>query len=151
MSDNKFKQFFTHKGPLLEAQTHIAVTLEPEQVIPSQDCPQGSPFCDTQFVSWDGEFMLVYKTLRAFTVQMKNKKDLDYQQCWMKQKLQVIDHNNSLFLLWCQKTFPTKSPVPRGIWIAKMLWLELKIMYKKMQCICCSASHLIGGGAGRRS
>lgn len=38
---------------------HIVVTLEPEQVTPSQYCPQGSPFWDTQFVSWGGEFMVV--------------------------------------------------------------------------------------------
>uniref|UniRef100_A0A0A9FU88 Uncharacterized protein n=1 Tax=Arundo donax TaxID=35708 RepID=A0A0A9FU88_ARUDO len=37
----------------------IVFTLEPEQVIPSHDCPQGSPFWDTQFVNWGGEFMVV--------------------------------------------------------------------------------------------
>lgn len=49
----------TYKNTKSKISAHIAVTLEPEQVIPCHDCPQGSPFCDTQFFSWGGKFMVV--------------------------------------------------------------------------------------------
>jgi hypothetical protein len=48
-----------------ELSPHIVITLELEHVIPSQDWPHGSPFCEAQFVSCDGEFKVVYKVLRA--------------------------------------------------------------------------------------
>ena len=50
-----------------ELSPHIVITLELEHVIPSQDWPQGSPFCETQLVSCDGESKVVYKVLRAVT------------------------------------------------------------------------------------
>jgi hypothetical protein len=48
--------------------TYISVTEEPEHLIPSQESPQGSPPLDFQSLSWEGEFKLVYITLRAATV-----------------------------------------------------------------------------------
>lgn len=44
---------------------HISVTLLPEQDMPFQDSPQGSPSFAFQFVSWPGEFRLVNMPLRT--------------------------------------------------------------------------------------
>jgi hypothetical protein len=47
--------------------TYIAVTDEPEHVIPNQDWPHGSPPFAIQPVSLVGELREVYNTLRAET------------------------------------------------------------------------------------
>lgn len=49
---------------------YISVTDEPEHLIPSQESPQGSPPLDFQPLSFEGEFKLVYITLRAATAQV---------------------------------------------------------------------------------
>lgn len=51
---------------------YISVTDEPEHLIPSQESPQGSPEppLDFQPLSFEGEFKLVYITLRAATAQV---------------------------------------------------------------------------------
>lgn len=48
-----------------KTEPHISVTLLPEQVMPVQDSPQGSPPLAFHFVSCPGEFRLVYRALRT--------------------------------------------------------------------------------------
>lgn len=48
---------------------YISVTLEPEHLIPFHEPSQGSPPLDFQPSSWDGEFILLYMTLRAETAK----------------------------------------------------------------------------------
>lgn len=52
----------------LGLKIYISVTREPEQVIPFHDCPQGSSPFAFHWVNWEGEFKLVYKTLKAEAV-----------------------------------------------------------------------------------
>ena len=52
---------------------HIAVTEDPEQVIPFHDSLQGSPPLAFQPCSCPGEFMLVNSVLRAVTARQKEK------------------------------------------------------------------------------
>lgn len=52
---------------ILPVPTYIAVTDEPEHVMPSQDWPHGSPPFAVQPVSWLGELREVYSTLREET------------------------------------------------------------------------------------
>lgn len=42
-----------------KTKSHISVTLLPEQVMPVQDSPQGSPPLALHFVSCPGEFSVV--------------------------------------------------------------------------------------------
>lgn len=53
---------------------YISVTFDPEHVIPFHDWPQGSPPLDFQPSNWEGEFMLVYMTLRAETEKITRHK-----------------------------------------------------------------------------
>lgn len=48
-----------------KTEAHISVTLLPEQVMPVQDSPQGSPPLAFHLVSCPGEFRVVYRFLRT--------------------------------------------------------------------------------------
>ena len=50
---------------------HIAVTDDPEQVMPSHDWPQGSPPFACQPLRFPGEFKLVKSVLRAVTARTR--------------------------------------------------------------------------------
>lgn len=50
------------------------MTDEPEHLIPSQESPQGSPPFEVQPLSFEGEFKLLYITLRAETAQFETRK-----------------------------------------------------------------------------
>lgn len=52
---------------MLILMNYISVTDEDEHLIPSHESPQGSPPLDFQPESLEGEFKLVYMTLRAET------------------------------------------------------------------------------------
>lgn len=54
---------------ILEKGKYISVTDEPEHLIPSQESPHGSPPLDFQPVSCEGDFKLLYITLRAETAK----------------------------------------------------------------------------------
>lgn len=56
-----------------EQLAHIAVTEDPEQVMPCHDSPHGSPPLTFQPCSCPGEFMLVNRVLRAVTARQKVK------------------------------------------------------------------------------
>lgn len=62
---------------------NISVIDEPEHLIPFQDSPQGSPPLDFQPVSCEGEFKLLYITLRAETAKTTSK----YQYLQMQQNI----------------------------------------------------------------
>lgn len=52
---------------------YISVTEDPEHLIPSQESPHGSPPLDFQPLSFEGEFKLVYITLRAETAKLSTR------------------------------------------------------------------------------
>lgn len=52
-------------------KVYISTTFEPEHDIPFQESSQGSPPSDFQPSNWEGEFMLLYMTLRADTETKK--------------------------------------------------------------------------------
>lgn len=54
---------------------YISVTEDPEHLIPSQESPHGSPPLDFQPLSFEGEFKLVYITLRAETAKLSIRKN----------------------------------------------------------------------------
>jgi hypothetical protein len=54
-------------------EAHIAVTEDPEHVMPCHDSLQGSPPLAFQPCSCPGEFMLVNSVLRAVTAWQKEK------------------------------------------------------------------------------
>lgn len=52
---------------------YISVTDDPEHVMPLQESPQGSPPFDFQPSNSEGEFKLLYITLRAETANIISK------------------------------------------------------------------------------
>lgn len=60
---------------------YISVTAEPEHFIPSHESPHGSPPLDFHPLSCDGEFKLLYITLRAETAITRENQTIKCNSC----------------------------------------------------------------------